>query len=201
MKVTIVSGLVIFVALAIFKRFCCKGTRAQRQRKREQRRADRRELRLRRKELREAARKHAWREWALGLVRQMGVALPMSDEEEADYEEKRAMLLEEAHYHAECEVGSEIRQLRRAANVVGDMVDEDTRRDVPGMMTARTSFETQLPDYRSEAGDLPSYADVDEEVGSLVSDGYRPGMMGHQYTPSNSSDAGSVRGVIGDAKE
>lgn len=179
----LMAGLASFIA----RRCCC--ARKSKKEQKLRRRQERREQRLRRK----AARKQAWREWAMGLVRQMGVAVPMSDEEVADYEEKRAMLMEEAHFHAESEVGQEISQFRRAASVFGEVVD--------GERVGRASFETALPDYRSEAGDspLPSYDDAAEEVDSLVSDGYRPG--GYQYTPSNSSDAGSVRSILGDAKD
>lgn len=104
------------------------------------------------------------------------------------------MLMEEARYQAENELGQEISQLRGAAGVIGELIG--------GERVRRASFETALPDYRSEAGDspLPSYDDAEEEVDSLVSDGYRPG--NHQYTPSNtSSDTGSVSSVLGDVKE
>jgi len=108
------------------------------------------------------------------------------------------MLAGRAELAAEESVESEIRELRNAAGVVGDIVAAEEGR---GRLSIGSL--SSLPDYRSELGEeLPSYTPSDgSEVSSFVADGmrYTPGST--EYTPSvDSSEVGSVRNILGDTK-
>lgn len=94
------------------------------------------------------------------------------------------------------EMASEIRQLQNAASVVDDIIAAEEGR-------SRLSI-SSLPEYRSELGEeLPEYQPSDgTEDSSYIADGFR-------YTPDSSelsaspeiSEAGSVRNILGDAKD
>jgi hypothetical protein len=99
----------------------------------------------------------------------------------------------------EADVGSEIRNLRTAVNVVSDMVFVEEGR----ASLARASMETTatLPQYGDGGEYLPSYDDMETEDFEMVADGFRGTPRGAVYTPSTSdADSSSVRSVIGDSK-
>jgi len=169
------------LVVALHRRCCSASRRATKQARREERH--------RRRAFRRAAKKHAWKTWFANLTHSRN----------GDYEEKRAMLAEEARageLSDDDAMGSEIRQLRNAAGVVGDIVSAEAE--------PRLSLGS-LPDYRSELGEeLPRYEPSDgTEASSLVADGfmYTPGST--EYTPSitGHSEVGSVRNVLGDTKD
>ncbi|KAI9745817.1 MAG: hypothetical protein M1818_000498 [Claussenomyces sp. TS43310] len=176
-KAVIVGALAAILAAALHRRYCHASKRAARQ--------ARREARQRRRAERRAANEQAWTSWARNLCRYLS---GRSTEADDDYDEKCAILAGEADGEM---VSDEIRQFANAAGVVDAMVAAEE-----GRVTGRSSIETSLPSYLSDAGDgLPSYDDTENEVSSMVSDGFRPA----NYTPSH-SDIGSVRSVLGDVK-
>jgi len=182
MKFAAIVLIFSFLVAAAHRRCCSSSRRAAKK--------VRREERHRRRAFRRAARKHAWKSWFANLMSSKNL----------DYEEKRAMLAEQALLDVEESgddtVGSEIHQLRNAAGVVEQIVAAEEGR-------ARLSIGS-LPDYRSELGEeLPTYTPSDgTEASSIVVDGFRytPGTT--EYTPSTgTSEEGSVRNVLGDTKD
>lgn len=142
----------------------------------------RREVRSRRRQQRRTECRLAWMTWVSKLCR----FVPATS---ADYEAK-AMLSDDS---ASDRVLSEIHQFKNATSVVDDMIAAEE-----GRSTSRSSIETALPDYVSDSGDgLPSYDDAENEVSSMISNGFRP----DNYTTCSSDSDNNVRSVIDDAKE
>ncbi|KAI9705360.1 MAG: hypothetical protein M1820_005190 [Bogoriella megaspora] len=164
----------IFIVL----RGCCCNPRSKVERR--ARREERRTERL----YRRAARRQRWKDWWSGRDPRIG-----------DYEEKRALILEQEGLLEEV-MQEEIRQFRDAHQVVNGLVNANTQEQNQAQQsrhdTSRRSSNasdqypqplsrtSSLPSYTTEPGsaDLPGY----EDDGSVVANGFA------QYTPSSSSD-------------
>ncbi|KAH7384775.1 hypothetical protein BKA64DRAFT_726284 [Cadophora sp. MPI-SDFR-AT-0126] len=190
-KFTSIGFLFAFLLAALHRRVCTPS-----------RRADRHERRRRRRAQRRAAHKH--------IITRLLARMAGNDSDDEDDDEKREALLEDAEDGVSTTMSEDIEQLRNAADVVGDMV-EHTAVNIEGRTQAlpipapapapvgvtepmaipvsntlplMQDFEEQLPAYEDEEG---------TEMDSIISDGYRPGML---YTPSQSSE-GSLSDILG----
>ncbi|KAG9241427.1 hypothetical protein BJ878DRAFT_229133 [Calycina marina] len=184
---TSIGFLFAFLLAALHRRVCTPSPRA-----------DRHERRRLRPERKRAAHKHII---TILLARMAG-----NDSDDEDNDEKREALLEDAEDGVSATTSEDISQLRNAADAVGDMVElvavnTEGRTQAPPMptpapvsqpmsipvsstMPLMQDFEEQLPAYEDDEG---------TEMDSIISDGYRPGML---YTPSQSSD-GSLSDILG----
>ena len=130
-----------------------------------------------------------------------------NDSDDDDDDEKGEGLLEDAEDGVSTTMSEDISQLRNAADVVGDMVEhvavntEGRAQAMPMLapapapvsqpMSIPVSSTMPLRDFEEQ---LPAYEDDEgTEMDSIISDGYRPGML---YTPSQSSD-GSLSDILG----
>ncbi|KAK0102823.1 hypothetical protein ONS96_005456 [Cadophora gregata f. sp. sojae] len=192
-KFTSIGFLFAFVLAALHRRVCAPA-----------RRADRHERRRRRRALRRAAHKH--------IITRLLVRMAGNDSDDEDDDEKRAALLEDAEDGMSTTMSEDIEQLRNAADVVGDMVEhvavngKDTAQVRPQTLSVSAATPTlvsepvsipvsdPIPLMQDFEEELPAYEDHDgSEMDSVISDGYRPGML---YTPSQSSE-GSLSDVLG----
>jgi hypothetical protein len=186
-KFLVVAILFILLVAVIHRRCCCSAARRQEKKAR-------REERHRRRAFRRAARKQAWRSWFARHIYRF------TAHDDLDDEEKRAVLAGRRAEVDEDTVASEISEFRNAASVVSEMIAAEE-----GRIEGRVSMDSRatLPEYMSEMGGepLPTYEDEQGTgLSSVVADGflYTPGSS--EYTPG-SSHSGSVRDVLGDAKE
>lgn len=159
--------------------------------------------------VRHAHRRNAFRKWWTNLWR---------DPRITDYEEKRALILEQERI-LELAMQDEIRELQSAAEAVSSLVSgDDGRGSAPSMRgpygpRPTLSRQDSLPDYRSEASygePPPSYDDSnDDGLGEAVVDGFQYGSrIGSHYvaepsewTPDSSIVGTSVRGDISSDEE
>ena len=167
--------------------------------------------------VRRAHRREALRRWWTNLWRDARIT---------DYEEKRALVLEQERT-LEQAMQEEIRELRTAAEAVSSLVSsrQDSRGSALSSSTTTTpeAYETprgsdrrnSLPDYRSEAGysePPPTYDDsYDSELSGTVADGFQYGsQLGSGYvaiartatwTPDSSVVGTSIRGEVSSDEE
>lgn len=172
------SAACLMTLLLFLHRHCCSP------RRRADRRANREERR-RARDYRRIARRQAWRDWWRRLRRRQHQECP------ADYEEKRALVLEQERV-LDIAMRQEIRQLRAAHAVVNALVLAEEGRALPrapdralprapdracpprATASGPRSRTSSLPDYRSEAGSTapPAYG-ADADAGGTVVDGFR----------------------------
>lgn len=158
--------------------------------------------------IRRSHRRMAFRKWWANLWR---------DRRILDYEEKRALILEQERI-LELAMQDEIRQLQSAAEVVSSMVSGDDRNGsiasvrTPYQEHRRLSRRDSLPDYRSEASygePPPMYDDGDGALAELVVDGFQyqsthgssDRTISTDWTPDSSVVGTSVRGDISSDEE
>ncbi|KAF1850539.1 uncharacterized protein K460DRAFT_271359 [Cucurbitaria berberidis CBS 394.84] len=172
-------------------------------------RAAAREERLNVRAYRQAARRHAWRNWWRGNWARR------DHERIVDYEEKRALILDQESV-LEDAMQEEIRQLRAAHDVVNDLVRDaeegrainhapcNCQRQQPRapyspLSTASTYPPTSLPEipsrplsrtdslpsYHSDSPTEPPNYESDVDMSEIVANGFR------QYTSSTSSGVSS----------
>lgn len=193
----IASSLGIFAICALIRQKCMS------MRKRVERAADREERRNARA-YRRAARRALMRKRWNDFVSTVTCFRTVEEPRVGDYEEKRALILQDAFLEQELDQAekgqlteAEIRELRHAHEIVASLVRSGESSHVPARdpppplvplphtpgNRSRASTAT-LPSYTSES--LPDYTSSpeDTEGSTTVVDGFR------QYTPTNSDDDG-----------
>lgn len=195
----IIAGALGLVALCALIRSKCMSMR-----RRVERAADREERRNARAYRRAARRALMRKRWDNFVGAVTCFRTTVDEPRVADYEEKRALILQDAFLEQELDqaekgqlMEAEIRELRHAHEIVASLVRSGESSHVPmrdpppplvplpheSGSRSRASTAT-LPSYTSES--LPDYSSSPEETegSSTVVDGFR------QYTPTNSDDDG-----------
>jgi hypothetical protein len=170
---------------AIHRRTCSTKNRADRRARREERR--------RRRSYNHARRRH-------GLARFLArISGRPFDDDQCDYEEKRAALLSNAEDGLSATMSEEITQLRNAAGMVEEIVVAEAASQPISFPPRVDSRSMTAHEIGSEVGDgeqLPAYEDNDGSEESSIADGF-------QYTPGSTeydplvSREGSVSDILG----